>query len=258
MLNLLGGLLLLGAASAVQQTFGAAGNPEPAPLDETLMNVLDKNHDGKVMLSEVNESLDGFAAMGAMGQEPGQGPSEVTLMLRAAKIGAPGIFKLMDADASGALTQDELKWVETAYTAIATQGVLKKLVQDIFAAIDSDSDETMSEAEMRAAVESETLDVLLGIIKAQLPIPALSAESSRATLQENFKEVVGHLDTDGDGAVERKEMLAAARAFKAMFMKGVKTVKEMGPMLAMFSAFQQPEGRGARGAGTRGRGRGRG
>ena len=113
----------------MQQTFGAAGNPEPAPLDQTLMNVFDKDHDGKVTLSEVVKAVDGFAAMGAMGQQPGQGPSDITLLLQAAKTGVPWIFKLIDADASGALTQKELAWVETAYTAVATPGVLKKLVE---------------------------------------------------------------------------------------------------------------------------------
>ena len=66
------------------------------------------------------------------------------------------------------------------------------------------------------------------------------------------QEGLAYLDTNGDGSIERKEIFAAVKEFKRLFMAGVKTLETMGPMLEMFSAFQPPD---ARGGGARGAGR---
>jgi len=42
--------------------------------------------------------------------------------------------------------------------------------------------------------------------------------------------------------------------FKSTFVKAVKTIQSMGPMLAMFSGMQQPQGMGRGGGAGRGRG----
>jgi hypothetical protein len=56
------------ARAQMQQGLGANGQQQALqPLDSVLMQAFDKSHDGKVTLTEVLESLDGFAAMGAMG-----------------------------------------------------------------------------------------------------------------------------------------------------------------------------------------------
>jgi len=237
---------------------GGPGGMPPKPLDETLLDVFDKDHNKKLTVAEVSTTLDSFAMMGGMGAE-GEGPSEMQQMITKAKSALPALFALMDADGSKTLSPSELKWVPKAYAAVQKPGLLKKLTLDIFSTIDADGDEQLSEAELRDAIEGEKLERVLALLDESLPIPSLvlDADKSRAVLQANFKEGLAYLDGNGDGVIERKEMLAAVKTFKDMFVKGVKTIESMGPMLAMFSAFQQPGG-GGLGAAGGGRGAGRG
>mmetsp|Transcript_23776 Transcript_23776/g.51278 ORF Transcript_23776/g.51278 Transcript_23776/m.51278 type:complete len:279 (-) Transcript_23776:194-1030(-) len=238
-----------------------AGGQPPPPLHETLLSIFDGDNDGGAALDEVIDALAGFEMMGGM-RSPGEAPATenpMITMIAKAKRFAPTLHKLMDADGSGKLSREEFMWITATHGKITTPGVLKKLVEGIFTTIDMNADAILSAEELHAAIDGEALESILSMIQEQLPIPSLSTtgmSTSRGLLQQHFQEGMSYLDTNGDGAIERKEMLAAAKEFKKAFMSAVQTVETMGPMLTMFKGFQaQGAGRGGAGA-TRKRGSG--
>ena len=122
--------------------------------------MFDTDNDGGVIVDELVTTLDGFEKMGAMGMggPPNAAPAAenpMSAMVRAAKRFAPTLHQLMDADGSGKLSKEELKWVTSTHETFKKAGVLKKLIEGIFVKIDADADEVLSEAELRAAIGGE-------------------------------------------------------------------------------------------------------
>merc|ERR1719399_113264 len=231
---------------ALGQPYEPSAGRKPPPLHEAALLSFDTDHDGGISLDEVMTTLDSFEKMGASGK--GGSPNAASVeespmanMVRAAKRFAPALHQVMDADGSGKLSKEELEWLTMTSQTLKTRGVLKQLTEGIFAKIDADADDLLSEAELHAAIEGEALDDILSMIQEQLPIPSLSATGhTREMLQKRFQEGLAYLDTNGDGAIERKEMFGAVKEFKILFLQGVSTIETMGPMLAMFTAFQPP------------------
>ena len=251
------------AHAQVRQSVGTHGQQGPAlqPLDTVLMQIFDKSHDGKLTLQEVTQSLDGFAAMmGGLGAQPtpGGGPSEMQGMVMGAKKAAPTIFELLDADDSGMLTKAELKWVVKLEKTLKS-GALRNLTREVFQAFDTDADDALSPAELGAALDpGGSLDKAVELVHAVFPIRKEASElrslllKGMSLFEDELSAGKRWLDTDGNGSIERKEVGQAFAKFKAMFLKEMKTVQEMGPMLAMFGGMDM-DGMGAMGAG-RGRG----
>ena len=144
---LLGALLAAAApgVSSQAQAFGAGGQPAPQPLDNVVMQVFDKSHDGKISLQEVTQTLDAFAGMAPMmgGGDPSAGPSEVEKLLRAAKSALPQIFALLDADDSRSLSAEEVRPLLQVQRAFKS-GALRNLTRAVFEAADADNDASLS------------------------------------------------------------------------------------------------------------------
>ena len=151
-------VLFAAPAHAVQQSFGANGQPAPQAIDEVVMQVFDKDHDSSVSLKEVTMTLDSFAAMGGMmggGPEAkAAGPSEIEQLINAAKKIAPALFELLDANSNGGLSAQELKSVARVQKALKS-GAMRNLTRDVFAAVDADSDDMLSQDELSAAADPE-------------------------------------------------------------------------------------------------------
>ena len=266
------------ARAQMQQGLGANGQQQALqPLDSVLMQAFDKSHDGKVTLTEVLESLDGFAAMGAMGGDPGAGPNDMQKMISSAKSAAPTIFEIVDADASGGLSQKELKLFAKAEKAFKS-GTLRNLTRAMFETADGDKDGSVSAAEISAAVapDGELLDKLVALVHADFPVRGNVADMRQLVLkvmgelrstEMSLSDGIKWLDVDGNGSIERTELGKAYKAGKEAFLKAVETLQQMGPLLAMFAGMGDMGGgggvggmggRGARGGreGAGGRGRG--
>jgi len=257
------------AGAQMQQGFGANGQQAPQPLEATLMQVFDKDFDGKVTLSEATQSLDAFAAMGAMGAppEPGAGPNEVEVLVAAAKRHVPTLFELLDADGSGGLSKKELLWVGKVEKALKS-GALRNLTRAVFEVADTDNDETLSAAEVAAAIAPDgvLLDQIVALVHDELPIRKDAAELRALVLKVgaalagadiSLSDGMKWVDLNGNGSIERKEVGKAYAKFKELFLKGTQTLQTMGPMLAMFGAMGGGPGGGVpRGRGGRGGGRG--
>ena len=258
-------LSALALTPAPQQGFNAQGMPAPQPLDEVLMSVFDKDMSGSVSSKEVQASLDAFAAMSDMGgpPQPGSPPNPMVGLIKTAKRLAPSIFRILDVDDSKGLSGDELKWVAKAQAAF-NSGAMRNLTRDVFDTIDTDSDDVLSADELRAAadVDGAVLGAVVELVHAAYPVRE-DAAALKALLLElveaagaGMAEGVALVDTDGDGAIQRKEAGKAFSAAKKAFTGATKTLQEMGPMLAMFGAMG--DGGGMGGGMPSGRGRGRG
>ena len=232
----------------MQQGFGASGQQQALqPLDSVLMQAFDKSHDGKVTLTEVLESLDGFAAMGAMGGDPGAGPNDMQKMITSAKSAAPTIFEIVDADASGGLSQKELKLFAKAEKAFKS-GTLRNLTRAMFETADGDKDGAVSAAERSAAVapDGELLDKLVALVHADFAVRSTVADMRQLVLKVmgelkstdmSLSDGIKWLDVDGNGSIERTELGKAYKAGKEAFLKAVETLQQMGPLLAMFAGM---------------------
>lgn len=271
-----GVLAALAHAQTQKQGFGANGQPAPQPLDDVIMQVFDKDHNGKITLSEVTQSMDAFAAMGSMGAEPGKDPGELTRMINSAKDFAPTIFNALDADSSKALSKSEVKFILKLEAALKS-GDARDLARQLFVEADKDSDDVLSEAEIATAISPDGgLDKMVELVHAMFPFRK-SADDLRAMLIEgagksglSLADGIKVLDADGDGSISRKEVGKSYSKFKTLFLKATQTLQTMGPMLAMFGGMGGAGGPGGGGlggldlgalgamGGGRGRGRGRG
>jgi Ca2+-binding EF-hand superfamily protein len=214
---------------------GGKGGP-PEPLHQTVLTVFDKDHDRRVRMQEVLDTLEGFGALTGMGQQdPGQ-PNKMKDSVDAAKAVAPTLFGLLDANSDGALSMKELKWL-TDLEAAAKSGLVKTVTRDVFAAIDADSDDSLSANELAAATEPEALGKLLATVQEALPTPALAVDREHEVLVRSFRSGVALLDGDGDGVITRKEAGKAVGAFKRKFLDATGILSSMGPMLAMFGGM---------------------
>ncbi len=260
----------LGLASAQPQRAGVSPGggvsaPQPPPLHETLMGVLDSDKDGSVTLKEATATLEMLGGM--MAGPDGKGDPEITPLIAGAKKVAPTLLRLLDADGSGGLSKKEMRWVSDAERQLK-RNVLKNLTRDVFVALDADGDESLGGDELEAPT-AEAREQVLALVRERFPLPALQEGAPDELVASALKEAVRFLDSDGDGKVDLKEAYKAAATFKRLYLKAAATVTQMGPMLQMFGAMQGGAGggmggmggmgglppRGGGGGGGRGRGR---
>lgn len=257
---------LVSTAPAPKQAYTANGAVAAQPLHEVIMQVFDKDHNGKVSLPEVDKSLTSFAAMaGAFGGDTA-GPNKMAEMVEAARKVAPHLFELLDADDSKSLSSAELKWVAKVQKGLKS-GALRNLTRDVFDTIDIDADSVLTATEMQSAaeVDGEVLPKVVELVHEALPIRKSAAEL-QALLTKGAEAagasglslavLIKYLDNDGDGQVDRKEAGRAFKAFKDAFLQASKSLQEMGPMLAMFGDMDESGGGGMGGPSGRGFGRG--
>lgn len=237
-----------------------AGGAAPPPLHATILAVFDTSKDGLVTLEEIESTLDGLAGMAAMGMGGGSGggsggdsANDLAVRVHTAKKHAPMLLKFMDADGSGALSEAELGWVTKAHARMKKS--LKDLARDVFDAIDTDPDESISPAEEKGAVVQPVLGQVLGLLESDFPMPTLSPSVGEAATPGNLAIIFGMLDGDADGSVSRKEAYRAVASVKKQFLEAATLLETMGPMLAMFGGGMDG-GRGGAGGARRAGGRG--
>jgi hypothetical protein len=243
-------LLLVCTPVVAQQQFGAGGpGGAPQPLHDVLMMVFDKDHDGKVTMGEVTQTMGSLEALLSEGGDPASGENPYLGMLQGAQAAAPHLFTLLDADASEGLTKAELKWV-TKFQKALKSGAARNLTRDVFNAVDVDpTDDKLSAAEVAALADaaSPVLAAVADLVHAAFPLRR-SADDLKGLLkglllgtsgggskeEELARSGIAFVDGNGDGFVDRKEAGKAFSAAKKSFLEVAKTVQQMGPMMAMF------------------------
>lgn len=213
------------------------------------MLVLDNDKNGKVTTDEVAQTLDMLEKL----LSEGDPESEYVAMLRGTKAAAPHLFRLLDMNGDDALTKTELLYA-TLFDDALKSGDLRALVRDCFVAIDADGDDRLSADEMKAAIDPDGGEALIAVsakVHALFPLRSdpselndflrSGLESVGGVTDDGLAKGMSYVDADGDGFIDRKEAGRAYNRAGKRFLEVSKTVKSMGPMMAMFGSGMMGE-----------------
>jgi len=238
-------LLLLAIASVVTVT---AQSPDqqlpPTPLGEALLMMLDSDKDQMVTLAELKSRL---TELEAMFQEGGDEESKEYLQfLKGTQAMAPQLFTFLDDNRDGKLSASELKFVTKFEASLKKSGQFSSFIRDSFEISDTNGDDKLSQDEWLAApsqLVAITGRFLLRDMQKKLFPNQLEdflgqaifwwAAGDDKKVSAPAMELFHFWDTDKDGFVQRKEAVVAYNIAAKKFMEISKTIKKMGPMLAM-------------------------
>lgn len=231
-----------------EQAFSQQGGGPPPlqPLGDVLMLVMDSNKDQAVSMPEVQSQLKMLEGLFSQGDEG----SEYLDLLRGVQAAAPQMFELLDVNGDKVLKKKELKVMEKLEKSIQKGGTFKQLVRDCFGILDTNKDDEISMEEWKAA----DISAITAAVHELFPLRP-SAEELEAVVQ---KLLVGSdantetlstgffssMDDNGDGALQRAEVGKAYNIAGRKFLEIAKTIKQMGPMLAMFGGGMDMGGAG--------------
>lgn len=226
-------------------------NGELPPLGNVLHQVCDKDKNNKVTMTEINTQLSMLEGLfGNIGADlsPDDNEYQYMEMFNAVKASAPTIFKLLDSNNDDSLTKDELSYITKFEMSLKKGGGMRELLRDVFAIIDSNSDELLSVDELKeASASDDSIGKISERIHTLFPLRKSSSDlqdfvqrtmkSIDVSSADDMKEKgMAWIDTDNDGYISRKEVGAAYNTAGKKFLEVSKTIKQMGPMLAMFDA----------------------
>ena len=186
------------------------------------------------------------------------------------KAGAPQIFELLDSNNDKSLTKKELSYVTKFEKTLMKDGGMRDLLRDIMNMLDINNDDLLSIDEL---VEGSNSDEILSKVADRvhdlLPIRNSSTElhefvkktiesitggeSSLSIDKESIAKGIAWIDDDNDQHISRKEIGKYYNIAGKKFLEVSKTIKQMGPMLAVFDGMQM-NGGGMGGAGMGGGG----
>lgn len=265
--------LLLLAASANLAISQAPKQQRPLqPLGDVLHLVLDQDKDQKVTMPEVNSQMSMLENLFA-GSEGEEG-AEYRQLLKGVKAAAPTMFALLDSNSDKSLTKAELKYVTNFETSIKKGGGMRDLLRDVFSLLDADGDDQLSADELYTASQSSgTISDVTKRFHELFPVRKTpgeledfvretiesigggggSADNNNGALdsidREKVVESMKWIDDDGDGYIQRKEVGKYYNIAGKKFLEISKTIKQMGPMLAMFGGMDMKGGGGGGGGG---------
>ena len=225
--------------------------PKMQPLGDVLLLVLDSNKDQRVTMDEVRNQLQTLEQLFQHGND--EESREYLQLLRNVERAAPKLFELVDSNQDARLNKAELKHVTQFEKSIQKGGAMKQFVRDCFALMDGDSNDELSynewtDASSHLAAMAEKFHAVFPALRSKpeelesfvrdmvLLGNAGDGDGTKATaeLERKSKEVFRSIDADGDGAIQRKEVGVLYNATGKRFLEISKTIKQMGPMLAMF------------------------
>ena len=187
------------------------------------------------------------------------------------KAGAPQIFELLDSNNDKSLTKKELSYVTKFEKTLMKDGGMRDLLRDIMNMLDTNNDDLLSIDELVEAGNSdEILSKVADRVHVLLPIRNSSTElhefvkktiesitggesSSLSIDKESIAKGIAWIDDDNDQHISRKEIGKYYNIAGKKFLEVSKTIKQMGPMLAVFDGMQM-NGGGMGGAGMGGGG----
>lgn len=230
---------LLAAAAALTSNVTYAQPPKPPqpmqPLGDVLHQVFDQDKDGKVTMPEVKVLLKSLEAM--MGNGEGAEGAKMRRLLSSVASAAPTLFDLFDVNQDKTLSKAELRYATQLEKSMDKGGGMRVLVRDVFEILDADGDDQLSLEELAEGSRSdEAAGKLATKFHALLPLRQTPEELEpfvSGVLAADAKAWFAWFDVDGDGLVQRKEVGKRYNAAGREFLDIVKTIKQVGPMLAM-------------------------
>ena len=169
-------------------------------------------------------------------------------MLEGVKAVAPTLFELLDQDENGKLTKKELEYTTKFEKSLKKDGGFRDFLRDVFSILDADKDDRLSAEELfNASQSSQTItDVTVrfhklfplrktaGDLEAFVKKTIDSLGGTESLDVESVKKGIEWIDDDKDGFVSRKDVGKAYNIYGKQFMDTSKTIKTMGPLMAMF------------------------
>jgi len=218
------------------------------PLGDVLLLMMDKNKDQKVTMEEVNSQMTMLEELFQQGDgQPGEEENENLAMVQGAKAVAPHMFQLLDSNGDQALSKSELAYTTKFEKSLKKGGGFREFIRECFALLDTDGDDRLSVDEVLRATTDGPLSSLADKLHALFPLRPTAGELHavlRLALQSiGGTDVWNHasveagirwIDADRDGYIQRKEVGSAYATAGKKFLETTKTIKTMGPMLAMF------------------------
>jgi len=170
-------------------------------------------------------------------------------MLSGLKTAVPTLFDLLDSDSNKKLTKKELAFVTKFEKSLKKDGGMRDLLREIFSALDVDGDDKLSVDELFDASKSDDIiaDITVRFHKLfPLRDNATELESFvKKTIEslggkesldiESVRKGMKWIDDDEDGYISRKEVGIYYNIAGKQFMDVSKSIKVMGPMMAMFN-----------------------
>lgn len=255
-------LLLLVAAFATVVLSQQQKRQQPLrPIGDVLHLFLDKDKNQKVSMSEVDSQISMLEVLfqnGAEGDEQGE---QYKKILKAVKAAAPTIFALLDSNSDEELSKSELKYVTKFENSLKKGGGMREFLRDVFSMLDVDGNDQLSADELFAASQSSTIisDVTVRF-HTLFPLrgnPSELEEFVKKTIvsfggqdsldKESVEKGMKWIDDDGDGYINRKEVGKFYNIAGKQFMDTSKSIRQMGPMLAMFGGMDMNTGGGGGG-----------
>lgn len=265
-------LLLLIAASNNNVVFSQQKPKQQQlqPLGDVLHQVLDKNKDQKVTIDEVNSQIVMLEALFQGNNGEGGGGNddaeEYRQLLRGVKVAAPKMFELLDSSGDKALNKSELKYVTKLENSLKKGGGMRELLRDVFGFLDSDGDDQLSVEELLEGSKSDDVIAKVTVRFHELfPLRKNANELEyfvKSTIEsiggggtggdnsldkESVAKGMKWIDDDGDGYISRQEVGKYYNIAGKKFLEISKTIKQMGPMLAMFGGMDMNGGGGGGG-----------
>lgn len=232
-------LLLL----SIRTDVGLSQQQPLEPLGDVLFTVLDQDKNQKVTMEEVTSQM---AMLLQLLEGAGDDADEHLAVAHGVRDAAPGLFQLLDINGDKALTKSELNYV-TKFETILKDGTLKDFLRESFEKLDTNGDGQLSPDEW-IAISSSSSSITFKLITVKfhgiLPLRGTAQElqeliqtgllSTKIEGEESVLAGMRWLDEDGDGHIQRIEIGKAYNAFGKKFVEIAKSIKTMGPMMAMF------------------------
>lgn len=223
------------------------------PLGDVLHLVLDKDKNQKVTMAEVNAEMTKLEALFKNGD--GDEAAEYRRMLNGVKLAAPTMHQLLDSNGDEGLTKIELNYATKFEKSLKKGGGMRELIRDVFGMLDADGDDQLSAQELLDGSRSDEVISKVTVRFHELfPLRKTAKELEyfvRNTVEsiggntldeESVAQGMKWIDDDGDGLIQRKEVGKYYNIAGKKFFEISKTIKQMGPMLAMFGGMDMNGG----------------
>eukprot|EP00984_Skeletonema_dohrnii_P027569 scaffold17154_cov86-Skeletonema_dohrnii-CCMP3373.AAC.1 len=240
--------------------------PPSQPLGDVLFQLLDKDKNQKVTLDEVNSQLHMLEMMfnpveGGGGDDSGNDEAnEYKQLLSGVKSAAPTLFNLLDVNNNQSLSKSELAHVTKFEKALKKGGGMRELLRDVFSILDENADELLSVEEiMDGSANDQVITKLSTRVHELFPlrsdadelkdfvtssIESIAGGGGAVVDKESVAKGMKWVDDDGDGHISKKEVAKYYNLAGKKFMEISKTIKQLGPMLAMFGGMDMNGGGG--------------
>mmetsp|Transcript_13213 Transcript_13213/g.23622 ORF Transcript_13213/g.23622 Transcript_13213/m.23622 type:complete len:272 (-) Transcript_13213:19-834(-) len=228
------------------------------PLGDVLHLILDTDKNSKVTMLEVNSQMTMLESLFQNnGGEGSEQADEYRRIVKGVRSWAPSIFALLDSNGDDGLTKRELQYAtkfEKSLKKKKNEGGMRDFLGTVFDLLDENGDDSLSVTELlegsansdiirKATVEFHKLFPLRNSPNELKDFVKGTIESIGGNTldEESVAKGIAYLDDDGDGSISRKEVGKYYSVAGKKFIEVSTQIKQVGPMMAMFSGMDMGE-----------------